>query len=938
VKAKIEKGGLVFGSTINSISMGQNSFSFKSVTSDLVIENNGFHTSMPKDLSDISKGMDDWRADMKQDVGSAENYNKPQFGNPRSFKDQHEIMRQRDISPEDIEKDVSVLFRMELIQDMIDETYGGRQEWAEKIYAILSFGTSGLRSVDEDFRDRVVYENVVGFVKGLKDLEGWKEGETKKVLVADDLRPSSPKIRKAIAIALAEIGVEPIYAGELPSPVIAYYAQVEKVPSIMITGSHIPFGRNGIKFYKTNGEVLKADEGWIKAKVAEVRKKENGLNWNESMFDIWGDVKNIEQLSDKQKIALEKAEKALDPEVVANQLTIAWETYIARYVGLLEKVNLNGLDEKKIAFWEHSAVGRDLIPELLKRVGIKADRQGRLESGFLPLDTEKITPKIMNMLEGQFAEYKKNNDGNDPFALITTDGDSDRPLLTYRGLDGKLDFLPGDQLGKLVVDFLTKNGAKPNMVALPVSTNTAVVALLENMKIDVVQTQIGSPHIIKAMNDWKSKPKHENDIVVGWEANGGFLLGSDIELKDKSGKVIGKIEKLATRDAVFPLLCALALASQESVSVAQLIENNLKHPDTGKRRFNNADVYDNFKKEFNASDDAGAKAIMAKTLAYYKPTLVNERVVEVDFEAGISYKQLDSRVGLVWNHEKKEMVTDNNMMIFETVSSAAMAPADVTSLNDMKTRFESIYSKYGFPAIKIKKISILDGIRITFMNNEIVHLRPSGNAPEFRSIAEAETLERAQEIVKLGATIIIPTMAYVAQGKTAPSNLGASTKKATTAIDGDTTGRYAIGEKAAWDENVKKLVEGIKQGKIISLEVIPFTQLTAWGDKEKILENGNVAGKIGEYWYGLGIDSPEQSAGIRATIDGETIEVPFGALVESDPNAVIGNGAVRLFGKTIPLVKILTPGVGQHLSVQNHPTKNESWQFLSVYSWYLFRV
>jgi len=36
-----------------------------------------------------------------------------------------------------------------------------------------------------------------------------------------------------------------------------------------------------------------------------------------------------------------------------------------------------------------------------------------------------------------------------------------------------------------------------------------------------------------------------------------------------------------------------------------------------------------------------------------------------------------------------------------------------------------------------------DGLRITFANGEIVHLRPSGNAPELRCYAEADNQERA---------------------------------------------------------------------------------------------------------------------------------------------------------------------------------------------------
>ena len=43
----------------------------------------------------------------------------------------------------------------------------------------------------------------------------------------------------------------------------------------------------------------------------------------------------------------------------------------------------------------------------------------------------------------------------------------------------------------------------------------------------------------------------------------------------------------------------------------------------------------------------------------------------------------------------------------------------------------------------MSSIDRTDGIRITFENQEVVHLRPSGNAPEFRCYTEADTIERA---------------------------------------------------------------------------------------------------------------------------------------------------------------------------------------------------
>jgi phosphomannomutase len=44
---------------------------------------------------------------------------------------------------------------------------------------------------------------------------------------------------------------------------------------------------------------------------------------------------------------------------------------------------------------------------------------------------------------------------------------------------------------------------------------------------------------------------------------------------------------------------------------------------------------------------------------------------------------------------------------------------------------------------EVVSIEKTDGLRVTLESDEIVHLRPSGNAPELRCYAEAVNAERA---------------------------------------------------------------------------------------------------------------------------------------------------------------------------------------------------
>lgn len=60
--------------------------------------------------------------------------------------------------------------------------------------------------------------------------------------------------------------------------------------------------------------------------------------------------------------------------------------------------------------------------------------------------------------------------------------------------------------------------------------------------------------------------------------------------------------------------------------------------------------------------------------------------------------------------------------------------------------------KLGFLAAcgALQHVDQTDGLRMTFESGDIIHLRPSGNAPELRVYVEADTSERADALLVLG--------------------------------------------------------------------------------------------------------------------------------------------------------------------------------------------
>ena len=142
-----------------------------------------------------------------------------------------------------------------------------------------------------------------------------------------------------------------------------------------------------------------------------------------------------------------------------------------------------------------SAVGRDILIEILQDLGAEAVPAGRSDS-FVPIDTEAID-------EAQLALIQALVDGAPAGrvdAVISTDGDSDRPLLL--GVEPgtrRVRFLTGDLIGMVVAEYL-----QADAVVVPITCNDAIdrgtlAAVLEP------KTKIGSPYVIAGMEKARAR-------------------------------------------------------------------------------------------------------------------------------------------------------------------------------------------------------------------------------------------------------------------------------------------------------------------------------------------------------------------------------------------------------------------------------------------------
>lgn len=374
----------------------------------------------------------------------------------------------------------------------------------------VKFGTSGARGLADHMTDRVCYAYTLGFLQHL--VAGGSLAVGGGLCIAGDNRPSTKRIMAACARAVADRGFRPRNQGRIPSPAVAAFAIAHGMPSMMVTGSHIPDDRNGIKFNLPVGEILKEDEEGIRVQEVELPAGIFGADGN----FLPGSVS-----------ALPQEESA------------AFDEYVARYLNFFPPASLAGVH---VGSYEHSGVARDAFYAVLAGLGANVARLGYSDT-FIPVDTEAIRPEDVELARdwGATGEYD---------ALVSADGDGDRPLVA----DERGEWLRGDIAGVLCARELGARG-----VATPVSCNTAVEK--SGWFDEVLRTRIGSPFVVTGMQQLVGRGLGP---VVGYEANGGFLTASDIE---RDGK---RLAALPTRDALLVAVTILLMAERLGVPISTL--------------------------------------------------------------------------------------------------------------------------------------------------------------------------------------------------------------------------------------------------------------------------------------------------------------------------------------------------------------------------------
>ena len=397
----------------------------------------------------------------------------------------------------------------------LDSIRGNDKEIEDRFYAPLAFGTAGLRGVMGLGINRMNIHVIRHATQAFAEViaaEG-QEAMDRGIVVCHDCRNNGVAFAREAAAIMAANGIKVrIFDALRPTPelsfAIRYYGAIA---GINVTASHNPKEYNGYKVYWSDGAQLPPQH----AEEIARRMEQNDIFRSPKTMDF-------DEAVSKGLICFigEETDEAFLSEVLAQAVNKETVAAVA--------------DELKIVFTPFHGCGWRLVPEALKRLGIKH---------VYPVEEQMV-------LDGDFPTVKSPNPENpEGFYLavdlakkvgsnliIGTDPDADRVgVMVRRGDDFAV--ITGNQMGVLLLDYLItarrETGKLPeNAAALTTIVSTSMVRrICEVNGIHFDETFTGFKFMAEKLAEYKEN-NNSHQYILAFEESYGYMVGDYVRDKD----------------------------------------------------------------------------------------------------------------------------------------------------------------------------------------------------------------------------------------------------------------------------------------------------------------------------------------------------------------------------------------------------------------------
>ena len=392
---------------------------------------------------------------------------------------------------------------------------GDEKEIESRFYDQLAFGTAGLRGTMGVGLNRmnihVIRHATQAFAQVI--LEEGPEAVKRGVAVCFDCRNNSDLFAREAACVMAGNGIPVrLFEALRPTPELSFAVrEYGCIAGINVTASHNPKEYNGYKVYWEDGAQLPPKH------ADEVAKKMREL-------DVFACVKRADYDLARAEGLITLMGKETDEKFLANVMEQVNDKAVVEQVA----------DTFKMVYTPFHGTGYQLIPEALKRLGLKhvicVPEQMVIDGNFPTV----VSPNPENPEGFYLAVDLAKKEGAD--FILGSDPDADRVGIMVKTGDGEFKVISGNQTGVLLLDYLIgakrRTGKMPeNPVALKTIVTTEMARkVAEDNGLKSYDTFTGFKFLAEKKD--KLEAAGEGKVIFAYEESYGYMLGDYVRDKD----------------------------------------------------------------------------------------------------------------------------------------------------------------------------------------------------------------------------------------------------------------------------------------------------------------------------------------------------------------------------------------------------------------------
>lgn len=366
----------------------------------------------------------------------------------------------------------------------------------------LDFGTGGMRGIIGFGTNRmnvlVVRRVTLSLGIYLKELNSKnKEG----VVIQYDTRFKSKEFAEVAASTLAGQGIK-VYLSDAPrpTPLLSYLVREKNaIAGIMITASHNPPEYNGYKVYNSEGGQILPD-------------------YVERITDILGTIPTETGIKPSNLgTYIKNGGIVYYGEEMEYSYIKSLQDYTSKFGSTISSSN-----EMSIVYTPLHGTGTSLMLNTLNHFGFNnvtlVEEQATYDGTF-----STVKSPNPEEIEAFDIGIKKAIEVNADL-IFATDPDSDRLGVVVRTSGVNFEYLSGNQLGAILINYLLKNSQYKEGVRVlkTIVTSDFGAAIAESYNCEVIETLTGFKYIGDIINN--NSTHLEEDFLMGYEESCGFLV------------------------------------------------------------------------------------------------------------------------------------------------------------------------------------------------------------------------------------------------------------------------------------------------------------------------------------------------------------------------------------------------------------------------------